>query len=66
MEFDVYAQQQALVDPETGKTLGTPDRKVGSIRVVEVEEKYSVAEAIDGTGFKRNHLVRFRGQSQKP
>ncbi|HLG18039.1 MAG TPA: CsgG/HfaB family protein [Blastocatellia bacterium] len=66
MEFDVYHQQPPLVDPETGKTLGTPDRKVGTLRVTTVEEKYSVAEITSGSGLARNHLVRFRGQPQKP
>ncbi|MCI0490473.1 MAG: hypothetical protein L0229_28090 [Blastocatellia bacterium] len=66
MEFDVYDQQKPLVDPETGKALGTPDRKVGSIRVETVEDKYSVARLTAGDGLKRNHLIRFKGQSQKP
>lgn len=66
MEFEVYEQQEPLVDPDTGKTLGTPDRKIGMIRVSAVEEKYSVAQAIAGSEFKRNHLIRFKGQSQKP
>ena len=66
MEFDVYLQQPALVDPETGKTLGTPDRKVGSVKINLVEEKYCVAEVIGGSGIQRNQLVRFKGQAQRP
>lgn len=66
MEFDVYHQQPPLVDPDTGKTLGTPDRKIGAIRITSAEDKYSVAEAISGNGFARSHLVRFKGQSHKP
>lgn len=66
MQFDVYEQQGALVDPETGKSLGTPDRKLGTIRVTKVQDKYSVAEVTDGTGFKRSNLVRFKGQAEKP
>jgi curli biogenesis system outer membrane secretion channel CsgG len=66
MELDVYSQQEALVDPETGKALGTPDRKIGSLKVNQVEDKYCVAEATAGNGFQRNHLVRFKGQGQTP
>lgn len=66
IEFDVYIQQPALVDSETGRTLGTPDRKIGSLRVSQVEDKYCVAEVTAGSGFQRNHLVRFKGQAQKP
>ncbi len=66
VEFDVYDQQAALVDPETGQTLGTPDRKIGSLKVKISEEKYCVAEVVRGSGFQRNHLVRFKGEIQKP
>lgn len=66
MEFDVYEPQEALVDPETGKALGTPDRKIGEVKVTKVEEKYSVAEVTSGEGFKRNNAVRFKGQPEKP
>ncbi|MEW6129383.1 MAG: CsgG/HfaB family protein [Acidobacteriota bacterium] len=66
MEFDIYEPQDPLIDPTTGKTLGTPDRKMATIKIVTVEEKYSVAEVLTGEGIKRNHLVRFKGQPQKP
>lgn len=66
MEFDIFDQQQALIDPETGKSLGTPDRKVGSVRVHQVEDKYCAAEVVSGDTFKRNQLVRFKGQNEKP
>jgi curli biogenesis system outer membrane secretion channel CsgG len=66
MEFDVYEQQPALIDPSTGRTLGTPDRLLGAIRVEDVQDKYSVAAAVNGAGFKRNHLLRFKGQKETP
>lgn len=64
MEFDVSEQQPALIDPSTGRTLGTPDRLPGTIRVEDVQDKYSVAAAVNGAGFKRNHLLRFKGQKE--
>ncbi len=66
MEFEVYAQQPALVDPDTGKTLGQPERKIGVLRIQSVEDKYAVAEIISGSGFARNHLLRLKGQAGKP
>ena len=66
MEFDVYEQQESLVDPETGRALGVPDRRIGSVAVDAVQDKYAVARVKDGEGFKRNHLLRLKGQGQKP
>lgn len=66
MEFDVFEQKEALVDPASGKSLGTPDRRIGSISAQVVEDKYSIAKATEGGEFKRNQLLRFKGQAQKP
>ena len=66
MELDVYEQQKPLVDPETGRTLATPDRKLGSVKVDTVEDNYCIASVTAGNGFNRNHLVRFKGSPQKP
>jgi curli biogenesis system outer membrane secretion channel CsgG len=66
MEFDVYEQQPALVDPSTGRTLGTPDRLLGAVRVEDVQDKYSVAASVSGAGLRRNHLLRFKGQKEMP
>ena len=66
MTLDVYAQSEALIDPETGVQLGTPDRKVGTIRITQLEEKYSVAEVVSGDGFARGHLLRLAGERARP
>lgn len=66
MEFDVFEQQEPLVDPATGRTLGAPERRVGSLRVTRVDREYAVAEAITGTSFERNHLIRSPGQGPRP
>lgn len=63
MEFEVYEEQEALIDPETGLNLGAPERFIGSIRVTQVNERFSVAEVVVGGGFARNNVVRFAGQS---
>ena len=66
MEFEVYEQQEALIDPDSGLNLGAPESHVGSLRVTQVEEKYSVARVTAGLGFARNNVVRFVGQSGRP
>ena len=65
MHLEVYEQQEALVDPETGKTLGMPDRKIGAITVTAVQDKYSVAQVTASDMFKRNQVVRFEGQTPR-
>lgn len=63
MEFEVYEEQEALIDPETGLNLGAPERFIGLLRVTQVNERFSVAEMTAGEGFARNNVVRFAGQS---
>lgn len=59
MEFEVYEEQEALIDPETGLNLGAPERLIGVLRVTQVNERFSVAEVTTGDGFARNNVVRF-------
>jgi curli biogenesis system outer membrane secretion channel CsgG len=66
MQFDVFAQTQALVDPETGVALGAPDTRAGRIAVTTVTDKYAVARVLAGKGFKRNDLVRYQGAAEAP
>jgi curli biogenesis system outer membrane secretion channel CsgG len=63
MEFDVFTQEKPVVDPESGSVLGTPEHRAGRIVITRVAEKYAVGRTVDGTGFKRNDVVRFRGAS---
>jgi curli biogenesis system outer membrane secretion channel CsgG len=66
MQFDVFAQAQSLVDPETGLALGSPDARSGRISVTRVTEKYAIARVLEGKGFKRNDLVRYQGAAEAP
>ena len=61
MEFEVYEEQEVLIDPETGLNLGAPERLIGLLRVTQVNERFSVAEVTTGDGFARNNVVRFAG-----
>lgn len=60
MSFDVFIQGDAIVDPESGATLGSPDRKSGSIAITDVSAKFAVGRVVDGAVPKRNDIVRFQ------
>jgi curli biogenesis system outer membrane secretion channel CsgG len=63
-ELDVFRPQDALLDPETGQSLGAPDRKTGSVTVQSIQPKYSVAKVNSGSDFKRGDIVRMKGEAQ--
>ncbi len=58
MEFDVYRQGEALVDPDTGMTLGAETEKVGRIKVTDVKDKFSIASVVSGSDMQRGDLVK--------
>jgi hypothetical protein len=65
LELEVYEMGEALVDPSTGQSLGTPERFVGTVTVVTVLERFSTAKASSGEGFARGHVVRLKGTTPK-
>jgi len=56
--LQVYEVQPALIDPDTGKNLGAPDKLLGEIRIETVQTGFSTASIVTGSGFVRNNLVR--------
>ena len=66
MALEIFDPQPALIDPETGRNVGAPDKRIGEVIVDGVEQEYSSATVVSGTGFKRNQVVRFKGQGGKP
>jgi curli biogenesis system outer membrane secretion channel CsgG len=64
--LEIFDPQPALVDPETGRNLGSPDRLIGEIVIDRVETEYSSAKVVSGGQFKRNQVVRLKGQGPKP
>lgn len=60
LELLVFEMQPALVDPETGKTLGAPERQVGTIVIDAVLEMFSTAKITKGEGITRGHVLRFK------
>ncbi|HEY0803197.1 MAG TPA: CsgG/HfaB family protein [Steroidobacteraceae bacterium] len=63
VEFDVYRQDAALIDPESGVSLGAPESKIGSLSVDSPQDKFSIAKLTDGTGVKRGDVVRMKGEA---
>jgi hypothetical protein len=54
----VYSEGEALIDPDTGISLGSTEEMVGAIEIAEVKEKFSIAYPVSGGGFKRGDSVR--------
>jgi curli biogenesis system outer membrane secretion channel CsgG len=48
MVLSALSEGSKLVDPVTGTVLGAETQRVGTLRVVQVEDKYSVAEIAQG------------------
>lgn len=55
--FRVSTVVRTLVDPATGLLLDTVEREVGQVRILTVEDKYAMAEPLDGTRVKRGDYV---------
>ncbi len=57
--FTVYRKGEELIDPDTGEILGSEEENVGTIKIYEVQEKYSKARAVSGAGkIKRGDIFR--------
>ena len=55
---EVISKGEELIDPETGISLGSMDTTLGTARVAQVQDKFSVAEAISiGGDIKRGDRV---------
>jgi len=66
MELAVFHPQEALVDPDNGQSIGTPDVKIGSVVVDSVQDRYCVAKVLFGTDMKRGDVVRLKGDAKQP
>lgn len=59
--FFVYRKGEELIDPDTGLSLGSVDKKIGEIQVANPnigEGKASQCTVVSGSGFQRGDLVR--------
>ena len=60
MVFTVYSKGEDLIDPASGLSLGSAITRAGTVRVVQVSDKFSIAETIEGSGFKRGDIVKLQ------
>lgn len=60
MVFTVFSKGEELIDPETGLSLGSALTRSGTIRVTQISEKFSVAQTIEGSGFKRGDVIKMQ------
>jgi curli biogenesis system outer membrane secretion channel CsgG len=62
MEFAVYSPGEALIDPDTGISLGSEESLIGRIKVVQDigDGKACKALVLSGTGFSTGDLIRVK------
>lgn len=56
--FQLYHRGKALVDPETGQTLGHRETRIGALKIAEVQDKFSIGRMIEGAAPQRGDVVR--------
>ncbi len=56
--YTVYRKGEALIDPDTGEELGASETKLGTVKVVSVQEKYSICSIVSGSGLKTGDIVK--------
>lgn len=66
MTLEIFAPQPTLIDPESGRNLGSLEKLIGEVVIDGVEKEFSTATVVSGSGFKRNQVVRFKAQGTKP
>lgn len=61
--LSVYSKGEALIDPETGFNLGSDERLICSVLIVQSRPKFSIARMTpncQGQGIKRGDIVRYQ------
>lgn len=60
-QFSVFQLGEELIDPDSGLDLGSEETMIGKVEVSKVQEKYSIAIPVSGTGFAKGDAVKFDG-----
>ena len=63
--FDVMRPGQALVDPDTGRSFGTAETKVATVKIVAVEESRTRATLVSGADALAGDIVRKQQDAPK-
>ncbi|NOZ52710.1 MAG: hypothetical protein GXP08_06135 [Gammaproteobacteria bacterium] len=57
--LSVLVQGESLIDPDTGESLGSTEKEVGTVQVSEIQQKFSKANIITGAKrIKKGAIVR--------
>jgi len=56
--FNVFSQGEEIIDPDTGLSLGSEEKQIGTIEVTEAKDKFATAKVVSGSGFKMGDMVR--------
>ncbi|MBD3232824.1 MAG: hypothetical protein GF315_03775 [candidate division Zixibacteria bacterium] len=56
--FQVYHPGEELIDPDLGISLGSEEKRIGEIQIIDVQEKFSKAIARSGSGFAAGDIIR--------
>jgi Flagellar assembly protein T, C-terminal domain len=57
--FQVYSRGEELTDPDTGLKLGSHERLVGLVQIIEVQEQYAIGTISNAAGpMKRGDRVK--------
>lgn len=59
--FNVFAQGERLIDPDTGEVLGQEEVLVGKVRIMSVQPRFSTAEILEDVGITKGAVVRPAG-----
>ncbi len=57
-EVTISRQHKVIKDPDTGKVIKVKYKKIGTIRLIEVDGSYSEGEVVSGSGFAVKDVVR--------
>lgn len=56
--WSVYAQGEALIDPDTGESLGAEEVKVGTVKITDVLPKFAKGTVVEDLGVDKNQIAR--------
>jgi len=57
--LQVSAVAEALIDPESGLTLGKIENRVGQIKITQVQDKFAIASALGPFSVQRGDVIRY-------
>jgi hypothetical protein len=58
MQLNIYRPGKEIIDPSTRQVLGREETQIGQLLIIDVKERFSIANASNGTGFQVNDIVR--------